>query len=228
MLADGATCLATRCSCEAVNVAGLAQPINAWSALAYVAVGLLVLIQRGITAHHERVLSTVLGVVLLAVGAASFDFHATLSRLGEFLAAWSMTTLATVVLAGGLVRTGLMRIGPAVLGGLALTAILLRVLWVWPVTSQWVFSGILVVGVALEVVRTRVFPGVIQPKRWLGLALGLLTAAYVIWVLDQSGVACHPGSVFQLHALWQVVGAAAAGCAARHYVVTSTPAPAPT
>lgn len=224
MLADGATCLATRCSCEAVSTAGLAQPINAWSALAYVVAGLIVLVPIGITAHHERVLTVVFGGVLLAVGAAQFDFHAGLTRLGEFLAAWSMTSLATVVLVGALIRAGWLRIGPAVLGGLALTAILLRVLWVFPATGGWAFSAILVAGVTLEVVRARTFPGVIQPKRWLGLALGLLTAAYVVWVLDQSGVACHPTSPIQLLALWHVLGAAAAGCAARHYVVTSSPA----
>lgn len=224
MLADGATCLATRCSCEAVSTAGLAQPVNAWSALAYVVAGLIVLVPIGITAHHERILTAVLGMVLLAVGAAEFGFHAGLTRLGELLAALSMTTLATVVLAGGLIRTLLLRIGPAVLGGLVLTAILLRVLWVWPATSGWAFSAILVAGVTLEVVRARTFPGVIQPKRWLVLALGLLTAAYVVWVLDQSGVACHPSSPLQLLALWHLFGAAAAGCAARHYVVTSSPA----
>jgi hypothetical protein len=224
MLADGATCLATRCFCEAVRSTGLAQPVNAWSALAYVAVGIVVLVPIGITAHHERVLSAVLGVLLLAVGAAGFDFHASLSRVGELLDTWSMAGLATVVLVGGLIRTGLLRIGPAVLGGLVLTAVLLRILWAWPVSSGWIFSGVLVAGVTLEVVRARTFPGAIQPKRWLALALGLLTAAYVIWVLDQAGVACHPRSLFQLHALWHVAGAAAAGCAARHYVVTSSPA----
>jgi dihydroceramidase len=224
MLADGATCLATRCFCEAVRAAGLAQPVNAWSALAFALAGVVVLVPIGITAHHERVLTLVLGFVLLAVGAAGFDFHATLSRVGELLDTWSMTTLATVVLAGGLVRTGLLRIGPAVLGGLVLTAILLRVLWAWPITSEWVFSGVLVAGVTLEVIRARTFPGALQPKRWLAASLVLLTAAYVLWVLDRSGVACYPTSPLQLHALWHVVGAAAAGCAARHYVVTSSPA----
>lgn len=221
MPSDGATCLATRCFCEAVHTTGLAQPVNAWSSLAFVVAGIIVLLPTGEPAHRERVLRILLGCALVAVGGASFGFHATLTRLGEFLDTWTMAALATVVLGGALVRRGFGRPRVMVLLGLALVAMLVRVLWTWPETRRVVFGVILAVAVALEIARTRTPVAAFQPQRWLWIALGLLTAAYGIWLLDVTRTWCDPTSLVQPHAIWHVVGAGAAWCLARHYDVTS-------
>ncbi|MDN5795362.1 MAG: ceramidase [Intrasporangium sp.] len=221
MASGGATCLPTGCFCEAVHSTGLAQPVNAWSSLAFVAAGVVVFLPTGKPAHRERVLRMLLGATLVAVGGASFAFHATLTRVTEFLDTWTMAGLAIVILGGAVARRGFARPRLAVLLGLALQAILLRVLWTWPATRRVVFGVILAVAVALELSRTRIPVAAFQPQRWLWLALGLLTAAYAIWLLDVMGTWCDPTSLLQGHAVWHVVGAGAAVCLARHYDVTS-------
>jgi hypothetical protein len=221
MSSGGATCLATRCFCEAVHTTGLAQPVNAWSSLAFVASGVVVLLPTGEPAHRERVLRILLGSALASVGGASFAFHASLTRLTEFLDNWTMAALATVVLAGALVRRGFARPRVTVLLGLALVAMLLRVLWTWPETRRVVFGVILALAVALELARTRTPVAAFQPQRWLWIGLGLVTAAYGVWILDVTGTWCDPTSLLQAHAIWHVLGAAAAWCLARHYDATS-------
>lgn len=221
MSSDGAVCLATRCFCEAVHTTGLAQPVNAWSSLAFAVAGIAVLLPTGEPAHRERVLRLLLGSALVAVGGASFAFHATLTRLTEFLDTWTMAALATVVLGGAVVRRGFGRPRVVVLLGLALVAMLVRVLWTWPETRRVVFGVLLAVGTAIEIGRTLTPVAAFQPQRWLWAALGLLTAAYVIWILDVTGTWCDPTSLLQAHAIWHVLGAAAAWSLARHYDVTS-------
>lgn len=221
MSSDGATCLATRCFCEAVHTTGLAQPINAWTSLAFALSGVVVLLPTGEPAHRERILRILLGSALVAVGGAGFAFHATLTRLTEFLDTWTMAALATVILGGAVVRRGFGRPRVVVLLGLALLAMLLRILWTWPGTQRVAFGVLLAVAVALEISRTRTPVATFQPQRWLWVALGLLTAAYVLWLLDATGTLCRPTSLLQAHALWQVLGAGAAWCLSRHYDVTS-------
>ncbi|MGN6751515.1 MAG: ceramidase domain-containing protein [Intrasporangium sp.] len=221
MSSDGATCLATRCFCEAVHTTGLAQPINAWTSLAFALSGVVVLLPTGEPAHRERILRILLGSALVAVGGAGFAFHATLTRLTEFLVTWTMAALATVILGGAVVRRGFGRPRVVVLLGLALLAMLLRILWTWPGTQRVAFGVLLAVAVALEISRTRTPVATFQPQRWLWVALGLLTAAYVLWLLDATGTLCRPTSLLQAHALWQVLGAGAAWCLSRHYDVTS-------
>lgn len=221
MSSDGATCLATRCFCEAVHTTGLAQPINAWTSLAFALSGVVVLLPTGEPAHRERILRILLGSGLVAVGGASFAFHATLTRLTEFLDTWSMTALATVILGGAVVRRGFGRPRVVVLVGVALLGLLARILWTWPGSQRVAFGVLLAVAVALEISRTRTPVATFQPQRWLWVALGLLTAAYVLWLLDATGTWCRPASPLQAHALWQVLGAGAAWCLSRHYDVTS-------
>ncbi|WP_347351541.1 ceramidase domain-containing protein [Intrasporangium sp.] len=221
MASGGATCLPTGCFCEAIHTSGLAQPVNAWSSLAFVVAAAVVLLPTGAPAHRERVLRILLGIALVAVGGASFGFHATLTRVTEFLDTWMMAGLAIVVLGGAAVRRGFMRPRVAVLLGLVLFAMLLRILWTWPATRRVVFGVLLAVAVALELARTRTPIAAFQPQRWLWGALGLLTAAYVIWLLDVMRIWCDPASLLQGHAVWHVVGAGAAVCLARHYDVTS-------
>ncbi|KRF38731.1 ceramidase domain-containing protein [Terrabacter sp. Soil810] len=213
MPADGATCLATRCFCELVRADGITQPANAWSSLAFVVAGAAALLLRP-AARPERVLVPLLGVALAAVGLGSFAFHATLTLWGQFVDVFPMYAVGCVLLAGALVRLGWTTPRRAAVGGVALLVALGVLLWLWPESRRVLFAAVLLPGIVLELVRTRRVGG---DGRWLHVGLGLLVAAYALWVLDQAGLLCDPTSWLQGHAAWHVLGAVAGWCLARHW-----------
>ncbi|MDN5790125.1 MAG: ceramidase [Micrococcales bacterium] len=223
MSGDGATCLLTQCFCEAVRDAGIAQPANAWSSLVFVVAAIAVLPVRRLAARRERTIIGLFAAALAAVGAGSFVFHATLDEIGQFADVWPMAALATVVLGGALVRTGLLRAAVVVPAGCVVLAGLAGVLWAWPETRRYAFVAILLPGIVLEIWRSRMPLGSSQPAHWLWAGLGVMTAAYGVWVLDQTDLLCSPTSVLQGHAVWHVLGAIAAWCLARHWAATSDP-----
>ncbi len=220
MPADGATCLTTRCFCELARAEGIAQPANAWSSLAFVVAGVAVLALVRQATRPERVLLPLLAVALAAVGVGSFAFHATLTLWGQFADVLPMYAVGCVLLAGALVRLG--RVAPrrAALGGVALLVALGLLLWWWPESRRVLFAAVLLPGIVLELVHA----GRDRAARWLHLGLGLLVTAYLLWVLDQTGLLCDPESPLQGHAAWHVLGAAAGWCLARHWVATGAAA----
>lgn len=217
MPADGATCLATRCFCELVRSDGIAQPADAWSSLAFVVAGAGVLVLLRPAGRPESVLAPLLAVALVGVGFGSFAFHATLTLWGQFVDVLPMYAVGCVLLAGALVRLGRVTSTRAAVGGVALLVGLAALLRWWPDSRRVLFAAVLLPGIALELVRVR-RDRVAAP--WLSLGLGLLVTAYLLWVLDQTGLLCDPESPLQGHAAWHVLGAVAGGCLARHWVTT--------
>lgn len=214
MPADGATCLTTRCFCELVRADGIAQPADAWSSMAFVVAGVAVVLAVRPATRPERVLVLLLAVALAAVGLGSFAFHATLTLWGQFADVFPMYAVGCVLLAGALVRLGWTTPRRAWVGGLALLAVLGMLLWLWPDSRRFLFAAVLLPGIVLELVRARLQGA---SARWLHLGLGLFVTAYVLWVLDQTGILCDPESWLQGHAAWHVLGAAAGWCLARHW-----------
>lgn len=218
MPADGATCLTTRCFCELVRADGMAQPANAWSSLAFVVAGVVALVALRPPARPERVLVPLLAVALVAVGLGSLAFHATLSLWGQFVDVFPMYAVGCVLLAGALVRLGRITPRVALVGGLTLLVALGVLLWLWPESRRVLFAAVLLPGIVLELVLARRRGGDSRPgPRWLHAGLGLLVAAYVLWLLDQAGILCDPASPLQGHAAWHVLGAVAGWCLARHW-----------
>jgi hypothetical protein len=220
-----ATCLATRCFCEAVRDEGLAQPVNALTSLAYVALGLWALL-GGVAQPPDgrtRLLMRAVGAVLVLLGLGSFWFHASLTFVGQVLDVQGMYLLGTLLVVGALVRRGTLggRAAPWVL--LAGTAVLLAIQVAAPESRRVLFALVLLPGIVLEALPgTTGVPTLAPPMRAYRAGVGLLVLAYAVWVLDNTGVLCAPTSPLQGHGAWHVLTAVAAVLLVAHYGRTAS------
>ncbi len=174
--------------CEAASSGPVRQPVNAWTALAYSALGAAVLSRRDL---H----SLLSGITLAGTGLASFVFHAT-------LASWSarLDGLAVAALAGVLALWSWPhRARFGAIGAIAFAA------------ACWSRAATTALAVAFAAaVAARLFGK--QSRRQLLLArsaaaLFLLGAA--LWLMGRSGAPwCRPESLIQPHAAWHLISAA--------------------
>lgn len=218
-------------TCESIHAGFITQPVNSWSSIAFIAVGLIVAIR---SRHHRgnEVELLILSGILVAEGIASFIFHGPAPadlRWLDFAASVS----APLFIAAhdvGLVRGWDIRRRVTVFLASAVTA--MAALWVGaPVV---VLGSIAAVGaIAGEVAA---FRGGYRPaqrgappsvsRTWY-LAVLLLGIAGVFYLLGTSwSPACNPDGLWQFHALWHVLSAAALGLYA-YAALEHDPPPAP-
>jgi len=222
-----ATCLPAACFCEAVLPDGLAQPVNALTSLAYVALGLWAL-AGGVRQPPQHVpqrltarLMAAVGLVLVALGLGSFFYHASLTFVGQVLDVQGMYLLGVLLLVGALVRGGVLRPGPAPWVYLAAVSVLLVVQVLWPDSRRVLFGLVLLPGVLLEgLARTTGVAWRSRPMLPFRVGVALLVLAYAVWLLDALRVACWPTSPWQGHGLWHVLTAVAAVLVVAHYART--------
>ncbi len=191
------------------------EPENAWSNFAFVAVGAL-LLTRNLSRSARLV-----GVALIAVGIASFLYHASASRtLRHFdVAAMYGLFFGTTVFAIGLTASRVRRLAEdhvRILGVAAIafaagaawfrnTVILgLKPLALTTITA--VAAAILISGLAFAALRRRC----VRLTARTSLAIALFGAAVVCQIGDRpGGWLCSPGSLIQAHALWHLLSALA-------------------
>jgi len=206
-----ATCTATRCFCELPRTGALLlQPANTWSSFGYVLVGGLLLFLpygRDPASAFSAQMGRALGVTAVAVGIGSGLLHATLTLWGQFLDVLGMYLVGSFLLVSAVSRWGRIPDGAAVALYAALCASLVGLLIALPEVRRWLFTVLLLIAIVAELTFARP----LRPGARLGFYLaGLIAtaAAFGIWVLDQEGVICAPGSLFQGHAVWHLLGAA--------------------
>lgn len=224
-----ATCLSTRCFCEAERSGPIAQPANTWSSLAYVALGAWAVVRfvRGSgrnRAGSSGLLIPAAALVMCVIGLTSAFYHATLTFLGQYLDVMSMYLLGALLICGALWRRGSLGEGAALMAFVAMVVALGVAQYVDPELRRVLFAVVLVPGIALEL-TTRVH-GVSPPDRRLAALRGgiaLMALGYAFWLLDQFDVLCWPESLFQGHAAWHTLTAAAAGLLVLHYAGTPRP-----
>ena len=205
-----ASCMPDSCFCEAIRSDGIKQPANTWSSLAFVVVAAMVLLRWARKPSPGRPAYPLLyAFTLVVVGLGSAFFHATLSFTGQFLDVLGMYLIATFALLYSIDRLRSLS-GAAWAGGyIAMNAVLATLLYWVPVVRRVVF-GLLIVAVLFVEFLIRRKSGRGSDTRQLWIAVGLLGLAFAIWILDLTRILCRPESWMQGHAVWHVLGAAAA------------------
>lgn len=211
-------CRGVNCYCEPIRLDRLvAQPVATFSNLGFVAAGLLVgwaTLKRPASPNSilaEKAYGLIYGAGLVCTGLFSFFYHASLTKVGDFLDLMGVYLFTSFLLLFNINR--LRRLKPSIF---AITYIAINVtlaLGLWLAYSfQQVYFAILIGGllIAEALVWRREVPRL--QLRWLGAALGLFALGAAVWILDGSStLPCWPSLPFSWHAVWHVCAAGAAG-----------------
>lgn len=194
---------ATIAFCERRLCAWVVEPSNAWSNLAYLLVGFLIL--RRLSGRPATALS-VIGVGAIVLGLGSFAFHATGVRVFEVVDVAGMYVLSGLGLTFALQRLLGWGDGVAVACFAALTLGSSLLMVALGTDGIVVFIVQITAMVLIEVgLRARNPPGA---SRWILAAVAVLVVAYGIWNLDFRGIVCDPDNHFvNGHAIWHALTA---------------------
>ena len=200
--------------CEAARDGLVKQPANTFSNLGFVVAGLLVAWRAGLPSGMRRDLATAYACLVVVLGPASAAMHATQTAVGGRLDMASMYLVASFI--AGYAAMRWWRRGPGFLAALFVAGVVLCLLVgeyggsvpVFLYAGNVAFAVLLVTGVVLEVLirrrgETRL------PLAPAGAALGCMLVAFAVWNASQHGL-CDPDSLLQGHAVWHLLGAAAA------------------
>ncbi len=231
-----ATCMPADCFCEAIRPGAIAQPANAYSNLAFVLVGLLILgapggassagsaQQRANLMLSQPAYRIVFGASTVVIGLGSLFYHASLSFAGQWFDVMGMYLLATFMALYALARIRPIQGSRFALIYVAVNATLGALLIVAPEARRLIFTGLIFAVIGLEV-WIALYRRPRMRYAWFAAALISFAAAYAIWVLDNLRVLCAPDSVLQGHAVWHLLGALAAGLIYAYYRSEQTAAP---
>jgi 1-acyl-sn-glycerol-3-phosphate acyltransferase len=190
MTAEGA-------DCEERDTWFLDQDVNAWTSLAYVVVGGLVV---ALTIRRRlRPVFAVLGVLAVAEGVGSVLYHGGSGDAGRFLHDVALVAALGFVAGwhAGRLRG---RADTGALAGTALTIVAGSIIWAAAPSSTNVMVGVLVAAIVVAelLARRRRMPAV-----WNTPLLALGVAALVVWWAGSpESPVCDGGSWVQPHGLW--------------------------
>jgi hypothetical protein len=209
-----ATCMPDRCFCERLHVGVIRQPINTWSNLAFISVGVTVLAvavrdftlatpKRANPMRTNFVYPIIYGAVTILIGLGSMLYHSSLAFVWQTVDVTSIYLLASFMLLYNLSRMRRMKggvfAGAYLLANLVMGYTAIR----WPVTRRYIVVFLILAVLVSEII--------IYKKRhprtdlwFFRAALVSLALAGVCWILDIGRVFCLPDSLLQAHALWHV------------------------
>ncbi len=212
-----ATCLGTHCFCETPRTGDLLlQPANSLSSLGFVAVGSWIMLGWRQGGVFSGVPALWFGFTAVVIGAGSVLLHATLTLWGQFADVVGMYLLGAFTLVWALMRWRSLTPATALTVYAALCTLLIGLLWIAPETRRWLFAVVLVTAIVVEWFAARPRRPGVQGRLFL---FGLLAnaVAFGIWIFDQNRTLCAPGSLWQGHAAWHLLGAVAVACSYAYY-----------
>lgn len=204
-----ATCLQRGCFCEASNEdSPIRQMANTISSLGYVFSGMLAMKKQANVRRFSFGYAILFGVSSITIGIGSAFYHASLTFIGQFTDVLGMFLLATFMLVYAFERLWNLRLLTTFGLFLAINLFFCWMQFAFPDTRRYAFAIVLIVALLFEAhYRSKAQPQITTHKIHVGV--GLLAAAYIIWILDNTRTLCIETSLLQGHALWHLLGAVA-------------------
>jgi hypothetical protein len=207
-----ATCTTTHCFCELPRPGALmVQPANSGSSFGYAFAGfLMIVLARGGSwrSGFPPVAAQVFGVTAIFVGLGSVLLHATLTLWGQFFDVMGMYLVSGFMVVSAIAAWRGLSGRSALILYLLVLSVLIAVLAILPEVRRWLYAVVLIAAILLELFAARPRrPGVQLGYYLAGIAAKVL--AFTLWILDQRGTLCAPGSLIQGHAAWHLLGATA-------------------
>ncbi len=229
-----ATCMPEACFCESVGDGFVRQPIDTWSNLAFVSVGVLILedVLRPSTTRsnllaQRRAYGVIYALAVIVIGLGSWFYHASLTFAGQWFDVMGMYLLGTFMVLYNMARLRPLSNRAFAIGYVVFNFILGVSLIAIPELRRYLFGVLLLVTIALELLlrrrgRNRVSPSegeLIAGSRnpvsgdtgYFIAALLIYLLAQIVWTLDLNHVVCDPQSLLQGHAVWHVLTALSTG-----------------
>ncbi len=205
--------------CEARLCAWVAEPANTWSSLAYIAVGLWLLLHAR-RSRDSRLVAVAVAEIMIGLG--SVLFHSTGALAGEFVDQVGMFLLSGLILtyAWGHAKGVAANRVTATYAGVVVLSTLIIVAYA-PLGIP-LFAVQLATGLAWELRHRK---GSAQPEQYRGLVQGILIflGAFAIWTTDITGLLCDPDNhVLTGHAVWHLLNAWSIERLYRFYAVRSS------
>jgi hypothetical protein len=213
------------CFCEDNPSGNIRQPINTWSNIGFMFVGVVILallprnLSGGATLNNPiqvvSFFSVLYGMFVIFLGPGSMFFHASLKKWGGWIDNMSMLFWISFVLIYTIGRIARLDVGIVIVIFLAFNILAGVVTWLKDGWGTPIFAGVVGLWGLLEVIiviatlASGSINGVTREGGWLLLTAIFFGLAFVVWWFSQTGrPLCNPRSILQGHGLWHLLAAA--------------------
>jgi len=209
-----ADCFPKHCFCEEINAGLVRQPVNAYSNLIYIAVGLYIIVNLIYFSKKRLKISSqtnlprkilfIFACASIVVGIGSFVYHAGFTFLGEQLDDDGMYLTGSFLLLNFISRLKKFSVLHFLLFYTIINVPLEILIYIHPSVRGLVFGLLILVTLLIEKNVFKKIPDRNQVK-YLVFGVGLFFVGYLIWILDYTKILCFPHSIFQGHAVWHLL-----------------------
>ncbi len=179
------------------NLCGvITQPANTWSNLAYIFIGIYLLIKKPA--------SRITGWVAILIGISSFLYHASFTFLMQYFDLSSMFLYSAFFLTTNLCRIGIIKADQQTNAMFSIVLISMLLLYFFRMTGIPIFAMqiLTAVGIEIYIFRKNSFSA---NYKFILIALALFLIAFGVWWLDLLKIFCNSDNhYFQGHAIWHL------------------------
>lgn len=200
-----------RTFCELIRPGPIRQPLNTWSSVVFIPIGLWAARRAFLdktssprvspVRRHKRY-GLLFGGSLVLMGLGSWLFHASLTYVGHFVDVMGMYFLGGFLFTYGLSRKLRQSATAFTLAYAGIVTPLVFIQWFNPDMGRYLFAALILLALSFEIIWHKSLKSMLFIGALVSLGLG-----FGIWILDEKKLLCSPSSCLQGHAFWHLLTA---------------------